>query len=293
MVDGLVVKKVLGDDLLDNLLLDLLAELFRGDILAVLGRHDNGVDTEGYNGTVVVSILDGDLRLGIRSQPGKRAILAGCGHGRVELVGEEEGKREQLGGLVGGIAEHDALVTGTKLLESLVVVQALGNIRRLLLNGNEDVAGLVVEALVRRVVADLLDGITDNLLEVDVSLGGDLAEDHDHARLGRRLAGDLGEWVVLEAGIEDSVRDLITVERGQLWLGNEATQRYVPDLIGMALADGLGGEKEGVLETVSTGEGETGHGGRTRLADEAPLEPLATWVPLGTAMVEDVEVEGW
>jgi hypothetical protein len=42
-----------------------------------------------------------------------------------------------------------------------------------------------------------------------VGLGGDLAEDHDHTGLGGSLAGNLGERVLPEAGIEDGVRDLI------------------------------------------------------------------------------------
>lgn len=205
MVDGLVVEQAGGDNLLDDLLLDLLAKLLGRDGLAVLGRDDDSVDAEGNNGTSVVGVLNGHLGLCVGAQPWEGAVLAGLGHGRVELVGEEDGQGQELGGLVGGIAEHDTLVTGTEVLEGLLVVQALGNVGRLLLNGNEDVAGLVVEALVGRVVADLLDGIADDLLVVDVGLCGDLAEDHDHAGLGGSLASNLGEGVLLEAGIEDGV----------------------------------------------------------------------------------------
>jgi len=88
-------------------------------------------------------------------------------------------------------------------------MQTLGDIGRLLLNGDEHIACLVVEALVGVVVADVLDGVTDDLLVVEVGLGGDLAEDHDHARLSGRLAGNLGERVLPEAGIEDGIRDLV------------------------------------------------------------------------------------
>ena len=56
-------------------------------------------------------------------------------------------------------------------------METLSDVGRLLLNGNEDVAGLVVEALVGRVVPDLLDGVTDDGLEVDVGTGGDFTED--------------------------------------------------------------------------------------------------------------------
>jgi hypothetical protein len=227
VVDGLVVEVLGGDGLLDDLLLDLLAELLNGDVGRVLGGDNDGVNTERNDGTVVVCVLDGDLGLGVGPEPRKGAVVAGIGHGLVKLVGKLDGERQVLGGLVGGVSEHDTLVTGTKLLESLLIVKTLSNIGALLLNGNEDVASLVVEALLGRVVANVLDGVTDDLLVVDLGLGGDLAEDHDHAGLGGSLASDLGERVLLEAGIEDGVGDLVS------------------DLVGVTLANGLGGETAG------------------------------------------------
>lgn len=88
-------------------------------------------------------------------------------------------------------------------------METLGNVGRLLLNGNEDVAGLVVETLVGAVVTNVLDGLTDDLLVVEASLGGDLTEDHDHTGLGGSLASNLGEGVLLQAGIEDGIGDLV------------------------------------------------------------------------------------
>jgi hypothetical protein len=205
VVDGVLVEVLGGDGLLDDLLLDLLAEVLNRDVGRVLGGDNDGVNTERNDG----------------------AVVAGISHGLVELVGKLDGERKVLRGLVGGISEHDTLVTGTKLLESLLVVKTLSNIGALLLNGNEDIAGLVVETLLRGVVANVLDGVTDNLLVVNLCLGGDLAEDHDHAGLGGSLASDLGERVLLEAGIEDGVGDLVS------------------DLVGVTLANGLGGETAG------------------------------------------------
>ena len=223
VVDGLVIKHLLGDDLLDDLLLDLLTELLGSDVLAVLGRDDDGVNTERDDGTAIVGVLDSDLSLGVGSQPWQSTILAGLGHGRVQLVGEEDGQRKELGGLVGGISEHDTLVTSTELLESLLVVETLSNVGRLLLNSNEDVACLVVEALLGGVVTDVLDGTTNDLLVVEVGLGGNLTEDHDHTGLGCGLASDLGEGILLEAGIEDGVRDLITgLQSASVFSGGES-----------------------------------------------------------------------
>lgn len=232
MVNGLLVEELGGDDLLDDLLLNLLAELLGGDILGVLSGDDDGVDTLGDDGTVVVLVFDGDLGLGVGSQPGQRAVTAGSGHGSVQLVREQESQGEQLRGLIGSIAEHDTLVTSTELLKSLLVVKTLGDIRGLLLNGNEQVKGLVVKALGGVIVADALNGVTDDLLVVELGLGGDLTEDHDHTGLGGSLASNLGEGVLSQAGVEDGIRDLIG------------------DLVGVTLTNGLGGEKEATLVVV-------------------------------------------
>jgi len=50
-----------------------------------------------------------------------------------------------------------------------------------------------VQAHVRRGKADLLAGSADDGLVVDLGLGGDFAEHHDHVGLGAGLAGNLLE----------------------------------------------------------------------------------------------------
>lgn len=222
MVDGLVVEVLGGDGLLDDLVKDLLAEVLGGDVVGVLGGDDDGVDADGDDGTVVVLVLNSNLGLGVGSQPRQRAVATGSRHGSVELVGEGESEGEELGGLVSGITEHDSLVTSTETLESLLVVQTLGDIGRLLLNSNEQVQGLVVETLGGIIVTDVLDGVTDDLLVVNLGLGGDFTENHDHTSLGGSLASNLGEGILSQAGVEDGIGDLI---------GN---------LIGVTLTDGLG-----------------------------------------------------
>lgn len=222
MVDGVVVNVLGRDGRLDDLLKNLLAKLLGGDVGRVLGRNDDGVDTDGDNGAVVVLVLDGDLSLGVGAEPWERAIATGSRHGSVELVSELESEGEELRGLIGSITEHDTLVTSTKLLKGLFVVQTLSNIGGLLLNGDEQVEGLVVETLGRVIVTNVLDGIADNLLVVELGLGGDLTENHDHTSLGGGLASDLGKGVLSQAGIEDGIRDLIG------------------DLVRVTLTDGLG-----------------------------------------------------
>jgi hypothetical protein len=180
VVDGAVVQQLSGDDLLDDLLLDDSAELLSGHIVAVLSRDDNSVHTHGLDGTTVVSVLNSDLGLGVGTEPGDGTVFTSLRHRSVELVREQEGEGQELRGLVGGITEHDTLVTGTELLQSLIVVETLSNVGGLLLNGNKDVAGLVVETLGRVIITDVLDGITDDLLVVQPGIGGDFTKDHYH-----------------------------------------------------------------------------------------------------------------
>jgi len=71
---------------------------------------------------------------------------------------------------------HNTLITSPNLLQR-TMVKTRGNLGTLLLNRHEHIASLVVESLVGRVVADLLDGVPDDLLEVDGGFGGNFAKD--------------------------------------------------------------------------------------------------------------------
>ena len=85
-------------------------------------------------------------------------------------------------------------------------------------------------------VADLADGVADDFLEVDLGLGGEFAGDDDVVALDQGLAGDAGEPVLREAGVEDGIRDAVS------------------DLVRVALADGFGREDEGGVACHKTRE---------------------------------------
>jgi hypothetical protein len=201
VIDSALVTEMRGDDLLDDLFQDFLPQVLGGDIIGVLGRNDDGVDSDGGDCTTVALVLDGHLGLGVRSKPGEGFGSSGHGERLVEFVGENDGKGHQFFGFGCGVSEHETLITGTMVFEG-TMVKTLGDIGGLLLNRDENVAGLVVKTLVGMVVSDVLDGVSDDLLVVDLGLGRDFAKDHDHSGLGSGLAGDLGGRVLLQAGIE-------------------------------------------------------------------------------------------
>jgi hypothetical protein len=210
VVDGLLGEILGRNDSLDNLFQDFLSQLLSGNSLGVLSRDNNGVNLDWNNGTVVVLILNCDLGLGVRSEPWEGSITAGSRHSSVELVCQLKGQREQFWGLIGSISKHDTLVTSTELLKRFLIVETLSDIGGLLLNGNENVAGLVVKTLGGVIITNVLDGVSDDLLVIKVCLCGDFAEHHDHAGLCCRLASNLGERVNSQAGIENGIRDLIS-----------------------------------------------------------------------------------
>ena len=136
-------------------------------------------------------------------------------------------RRHQLGRLVAGVAEHQALVAGTGV-EMVVagLVDALGDVVGLLVVADHDGTALVVDAVVGVVVADALDGVARDLDVVDVRVGRDLAGQHHEAGVAQRLGGDARARILREDRVQDGVGDLVR------------------DLVGMAFRDGLGGEEE-------------------------------------------------
>mmetsp|Transcript_20976 Transcript_20976/g.66462 ORF Transcript_20976/g.66462 Transcript_20976/m.66462 type:complete len:461 (+) Transcript_20976:322-1704(+) len=221
--DGLVIEVLGGDDGLDHVLVEVGGDLVVGDILVVLGGDEDSVHALGDHGAVLVLVLDGNLGLAVGAEPGADAVLADLGQLVADLGGEHVGEGHELGGLIGGVAEHDALVAGANLLELLGAhaVDALADVGGLLLKVAEHLAVVAVEADVGGGEADLAAGLAHDLLVVDLSLGGDLTEYHHHAGLGAGLAGDLGLGVLLEASVEDGIGDLEnTIEqRSARWLG--------------------------------------------------------------------------
>ena len=192
----------------------------------VLGRNHDGVHAYGL---VVLVVFDGHLGLGVGAEPLDLALFAEFLDLFHELVGEADRERHQFRRLVHGVAEHHALVAGTLLVVFLAVgslgVNALGDVGGLLVHRDEHGAALVVELQVRVHVADVLDGVAGDFLEIDVRLGGDFAGNHDEARVHERLAGHAALRVLREAGVEDGIGNL------------------VGDLVGVALGHGFGGKK--------------------------------------------------
>ena len=116
------------------------------------------------------------------------------------------------------IKVYDApLVTGTADL----VVGAQCDIRALAVDVGDNSAGVSVKAVLCTGVTDVRDDLADDLLEIDIAVGGDLAHNVDQTGGSAGLAGHAGIGVVGQDLVQDSIGDLVA------------------DLVRMSLGDGL------------------------------------------------------
>ena len=84
---------------------------------------------------------------------GQGAVLANVGQAFSQFLGNVVTEWHHGLGLVGGVTEHNTLVTGTDLFGGFADVYTLGNVWGLLFNGNDNTAFLVVEAFLFIIVA--------------------------------------------------------------------------------------------------------------------------------------------
>lgn len=119
-------------------------------------------------------------------------------------------KRHKVRGFIGGIANHETLVTGTDLLFFFVFMDTLGNLWGLLIEGHDDGGSFVVHSDFSGVIPDFLDGLSSDEFDVGFCGGTDLSEDHADGVLDCGLACHHGVGIFGETGVEDGIGDIVT-----------------------------------------------------------------------------------
>src|SRR5690606_10794655 len=155
------------------------------------------------------NVAEGDLRLGVGAQPRQAAVFAKFALALHQTVRIPDGRRHQVGRFVAGIAEHQALVA-RPLVQVVfrIAGDALGDVGRLLVVGDQHRATFVVDAVVGIVVADAANGVARHLDIVDVGLGGDFAGQHYQAGIAQRFSRHARVRILRENGVENGVGDL-------------------------------------------------------------------------------------
>lgn len=99
--------------------------------------------------------------------------LSQSGH---QLAAQNVGEGHVLWGFVGGIADHQTLVSGTDFFQLFVLVDTLSDIWTLLIKSNQNLSGFVVTTLLNVIIANFFEGVSDNLFKDDVRGRADLTE---------------------------------------------------------------------------------------------------------------------
>ncbi|MPL97127.1 hypothetical protein SDC9_43315 [bioreactor metagenome] len=216
---GLVGDPALGQDLAD-IGLDDRADVGRTlAFILVLGReHDRG-----HADRATALVAHRQLRFRIGAERRLDARFAHLGEATQDRVAVEDRRRHQLGGLVGRVTEHDALIARP------VLVDALADMGRLRVQVIGEVQRRPVELVL--LVADVLDAVAHDAVDAAHELGElrlvrqpDLAADDDLVGGGKRLAGDAGVRFLGDQRVEHRIRDAVA------------------DLVGVSFRNGFGGE---------------------------------------------------
>ena len=139
----------------------------------MLGGDKDVVNSDWLQNTLVLLlILDDDLGFAIWSQPWDLAILSLDGHNLAELVCEHVRVwvKRFLVPLIGGITEHESLITGAHVELILLLVNSGSDVGILSVHIDDNVAVVGVETNVVTGESDLLADSSGNLLEVNLRL---------------------------------------------------------------------------------------------------------------------------
>ena len=206
----------------EHILVQQIRQLVNIGILFVLHRDDHRGDAHGG----IAVVLHCDLHLAIRADVGDNAGHAGDFQQRYKALGGNHRHRQIFGCFVAGVADHNPLIARTEG----VLVLSLSQFR---LHGTRNIGTLVVDVavdLVRlRVIADIAQGVADDVEHVRLNLGGDFARHNDVTAGCHDLTGHAAGGIMLQTGVQHAV-------------GNEVAQ-----LVGMPAHDGFCGIKTGMF----------------------------------------------
>ena len=110
--------------------------------------------------------------------------------------------------LVGGIAEHHTLVACT-LLVLIAIIYTAVDILTLLMDGSQDTTGITIKLVFGLGIANSLNGVTSNGLQVDIHLTAYLTHDDYLTCCYKRLTGHTGVLVVSQELVQDGITYLI------------------------------------------------------------------------------------
>ena len=177
---------------------------FRRREFIVLGGEDDRMDAHR---PVVPVVLDGELRFGVGAQVRHelRFVVADVGQDAERQVRQVQRQGHVVFRIAAGVAEHHALVAGALVL-GLFAADAAADVAALLVDGGKHTARIAVEHVFRLVVADTLDGVAHDGLDVDIGIfRADFAADDHQSGGAEGFTGNVCVRVLAEEFVKDGV----------------------------------------------------------------------------------------
>lgn len=197
-----VDEPLLRDCVLDDVIDEVLSELIVGNVGVVLCADEDGVDSYWCDEVTLFFVLHCNLHLSVWTHPVQDFLLPALLQSPYQSTREVVAEGHEVLSLIRGVSDHQSLVSSTHLLFGLVEMHALGNIGRLLVNSHDDGGIFVIHADIIGVITDLLDGLSRNLLKINLSIHRNLSENHANGVLDGTLACNFSVGILGEAGIE-------------------------------------------------------------------------------------------
>ena len=206
----------------EHIFVQQIRQLIDVGVLLVLDRNDHCGDAHRR----VAVVFHRDLHLAVRADVGDNAGHAGDFQQRYKALRRHHRHGQIFGRFVAGVADHNALIART---EGVLVL----SLSQFGFHRARNVGALVVDVavdLVRlRVIADIPQGVADDVEHVRLNLGGNFARHNDVTVGCHYLTGHAAGGIMLQTGVQHAV-------------GNKVAQ-----LVGMPAHNGFGGVKMGML----------------------------------------------
>ena len=204
----------MGQGLFNDLLHDGFPKGHNLDAVGVLGRDNNGVDTER---PAVFVVLKCHLGFAVGQDKRQKGAFPDFGQAPGQRVGIHYRCRHKLRRFAAGIAEYHALVAGAHRVKGVGAVSAVlqgavnahCDVRGLLVDSGQHRAGLIVKTVRGVGISDVPDRFPYYAGDIDITIGGHFSHDHYHAGGSHSLTCHPGPAVLLQNSVQNGIGYLI------------------------------------------------------------------------------------
>lgn len=210
MVHRLSVEQSFRDNYFDDKFQEIIMNLLLRDILIMLLRYKNRMDSNRFDILSNLLILYGNLHLRIWSHPRAQLRLSRVFQLLNQLITQHMRDRHQLCCFVTRISHHHPLVSCADVLVGLSDMHGISDFIWLPVETNNHSRLLVVKPFLYIIVANLLYRLSHDRLVTPREFRWDLPKNHHQTVLANCLTRHLGIRINDQTSVQDRVRDIVT-----------------------------------------------------------------------------------